>query len=86
MTTRTRNKSTDYYAILGLTPAATLADIKRAYRRLARQHHPDTNTNPDAAAPVPADHRSLRSPVRPGPPQGLRPDPAPGTRAARHAG
>jgi hypothetical protein len=49
MTTRTRKQQQDYYAILGLTPAATLADIKRAYRRLARQHHPDTNTSPDAA-------------------------------------
>jgi hypothetical protein len=49
MTTRTRKQQQDYYAILGLTPAATLADIKRAYRRLARQHHPDTNKNPDAA-------------------------------------
>jgi DnaJ domain len=49
MTTRTRSKSKDYYAILALTPAATLADIKRAYRRLARQHHPDTDTDPDAA-------------------------------------
>lgn len=47
MTTRTKN--TDHYVILGLTPAATPADIKRAYRRLARQHHPDTNKNPDAA-------------------------------------
>ncbi len=49
MTTRTRTKNTDFYAILGLTPAATLADIKRAYRRLARQYHPDTNKEPGAA-------------------------------------
>jgi curved DNA-binding protein CbpA len=49
MTTRTRTKNTNYYAILGLTPSATLAEIKRAYRRLARQHHPDTNANPDVA-------------------------------------
>jgi curved DNA-binding protein CbpA len=31
----------DYYGILGLTSDATLADVKKAYRRLARQHHPD---------------------------------------------
>jgi curved DNA-binding protein CbpA len=49
MTTRTRSQNKDYYAILGLTPAATLADIKKAYRRLARQHHPDTSTDPCAA-------------------------------------
>jgi DnaJ-domain-containing protein 1 len=28
---------------LGLEPTATLKDIKRAYRRLAKQHHPDTS-------------------------------------------
>jgi DnaJ-class molecular chaperone len=33
----------DYYATLGLTKAASEADIKRAYRKLARQHHPDLN-------------------------------------------
>jgi curved DNA-binding protein CbpA len=33
----------DYYGILGLTSDATLADVKKAYRRLARQHHPDRN-------------------------------------------
>jgi len=32
-----------YYGILGLTPDATLADVKKAYRKLARQHHPDRN-------------------------------------------
>jgi len=29
------------YAVLGLTPKATEADVKRAYRRLMSQHHPD---------------------------------------------
>ena len=31
----------DYYAILGLSPAANLGDIREAYRRLAKLHHPD---------------------------------------------
>ena len=39
----------DYYAILGLTSDATLADVKKAYRALARQHHPDRN-NADPVA------------------------------------
>ena len=33
----------DYYGNLGLTSDATLADVKKAYRKLARQHHPDRN-------------------------------------------
>ena len=33
----------DLYTILGLTNAATLAEIKRAYRKLARRYHPDIN-------------------------------------------
>ncbi len=33
----------DYYAILGVTPDADDQTIKKAYRNLARQHHPDVN-------------------------------------------
>jgi DnaJ-domain-containing protein 1 len=41
---------TDLYGILGLTPRATAADIKSAYRRLARKYHPDVSASPDANA------------------------------------
>ena len=35
----------DYYKVLGLDKNATQEDIKKAYRKLARKHHPDLNPN-----------------------------------------
>jgi molecular chaperone DnaJ len=39
----------DYYRVLGVDPTATEKDISRAYRKLAKQYHPDANPG-DAAA------------------------------------
>ena len=48
---RTRTSHKDFYNILGLTPAATPAEVKKAYRKLAFAHHPDRNPgDPQAAA------------------------------------
>ena len=44
----TQNAATDHYKILGIQPSATQAQVKQAYRQLAKQFHPDRQSLEDS--------------------------------------
>lgn len=59
--------ATDLYRILGVSNRATDADLKSAYRRLARKYHPDVFPSPDANArflKISEAYRILSDPAR----------------------
>lgn len=57
----------DYYAELGVSASASFEEVRAAYRRLAREHHPDVNSSAEAALRMRRINEAwevLRDPVR----------------------
>lgn len=54
----------NYYSILGLDSSASAEDIKRAYRKLASQHHPDRGGDTKKFQEIQAAYETLSDPVK----------------------
>lgn len=57
-------KCKTYYEILGVSKDATDADLKKSYRKMALQFHPDKNKAPGATEAFKCEWQSIFSPPR----------------------
>jgi curved DNA-binding protein len=55
---------TDYYSTLGISKSADADEIKRAYRRMANQHHPDKGGDTEKFKEVEEAYRTLSDPQK----------------------
>lgn len=65
MSVAARNRLPDHYETLGIAPTATAAQVRTAYRALAKLHHPDVSSRKDASqlfARIAAAYEVLSSP------------------------
>lgn len=56
--------SADHYAVLGLTPEANAAEVRKAFRTLSRRHHPDLGGDAEAYRAVTVAYTVLSDPKR----------------------
>jgi curved DNA-binding protein CbpA len=62
--TNDKGDQMDLYGTLGVAKDATLADVRRAYRKLVKKHHPDTGGDPEAFRRLQLAHDVLSDPQR----------------------
>ena len=54
----------DYYSILGINKQSSADEIKKAYKKLVMEHHPDRGGNHDMFAKINAAYEVLKDPVK----------------------
>lgn len=73
--------SRDYYAVLGVSPGADDAQIRKAFRALSRRHHPDVGGDEQLYRAISVAYAELSDPSRRRGYDAARSAPAPGARA-----